>query len=125
MPWPVAEVSSRQGTVVHQAALEITVLFTDVPSTLAALRTAAQLSQGLATRIRLLVLQPVPYPLPLDAPHVDLRFYGRRFRTLVERSAVDTVIDVQLCRDTTETLRHRLAPGSGVVIGKRPRPPKE
>lgn len=115
------------------AALEVIVLFTDVPSTLGALRTATQLVQGLAARVRLLVLHCVPYPLPLDQPPISLKFLGRHFRALVESCdvetsgrSVETTADVYLCRDQWETLRTRLTPHSVVVIGKRshwwPRP---
>lgn len=115
---PVVEIASSIERAA-QARIEIVVLFTDVPATLAALRTAAQLASGLFSRIRLLALHCVPYPLPLDKPTVDLRFLGQRFRTVAENHSVETFVDVRLCRDTWETLRTMLAPQSVIVIGRR------
>jgi hypothetical protein len=113
---------------VRPDALEVVVLFTDIPSTLSALRTAAQLAQGMTARIRILVLQCVPYPLPLDQPQKNLHFLDRRFRTLVDSCAVETesrsvetTAEIVLCRDSWEALQKTLGRGSVVVIGKRSR----
>jgi hypothetical protein len=121
--------ADSEGTApISDARLEISVLYTDIPATLAALRTAAQLAQGLHACIRLLVLQCVPFPLPLDHPAVDVRFLGRRFRTLAQTCGlesrclpVDTIVDIQLCREPAETLCRQLKPKSVIVIGKRTR----
>ena len=45
--------------------LNIAVVFTSVASTLAALKEAGNLASSLGARIKLLVPQVVPYPLPL------------------------------------------------------------
>jgi len=106
--------------------IEVFVLFTDVSSTLSALRTAAQLAYGLSARIRLVALQCVPYPLPLDKPPVSVPFLGQKFRTVVDSYAwgakheIETYAEVRLCRNRWESLRALLAPQSVVVIGKRP-----
>lgn len=112
----------------NDTTLEVMVLFTDLSATLDALRTAAQLAQGLTARIHLLALQCVPYPLPLEEPPVNVHFLGRRFRTLVETRevesaarSVETVAEVWLCRDPWETLRGSLPAHSVVVIGRRSR----
>lgn len=109
-------------------ALDVFVLFTDIPSTLSALRTASQLAQGLTARIRLLLMQAVPYPLPLERPQRNLRFLGWQFRTLVDsipvESAsrpVETTAEIVLCRDVWEGLQVRLARHAVIVIGKRSR----
>jgi hypothetical protein len=106
--------------------LEVYVLFTDITATLSALRTAAQLAQGLAARIRLLLIETVPYPLPLDAPRRNVRFLGRQFRTLVESCpaatasrSVPTEAEILLCRDAFDAIRRRLPQESVIVIGKR------
>ncbi|MBI4893586.1 MAG: hypothetical protein HY821_23400 [Acidobacteria bacterium] len=106
--------------------MEVHVLYTGVASTLAALRTAAQFAQGLGARIRLLVLETVPYPLPVDRPEHDLAFLRRRFRALVETSALDSAgtpveatAEIVLCRGTWEGLEKRLARRSVIVIGRR------
>jgi hypothetical protein len=120
-----SSVSVHSAAPAVKAGIEVFVLFTDIPSTLAALRTAAQLAHGLSARIRLLALHCVPYPLPLDKPSISVQFLGQRFRTLTEsctRSGshpVETIADIRLCRDSWEALRSALAPGSVVVIGKR------
>lgn len=122
----------ESGSEVHQRVertrIEVFVLFTDVHSTLSALRTAAQLADGLCARIRLLVLQCVPYPLPLDKPSVSLHFLGQRFRTLAEschrashKHEIETFADIRFCRDPWQSLQSVLAPQSVVVIGKRSR----
>ncbi len=128
MAQPGVKASGDQQLKIDGSTLEIVVLFTDVPSTLAALRTAAQLASGLTARIRLLALECVPFPLPLDEPPVSTRFLRRTLRTLIggctgeaAAGALDTIVDIQLCRDAWETLRGRLAARSVVVIGKRRR----
>ena len=100
-----------------QATMEIVVLHTTVPETLAALKTAAHLAHGLSARIRLLVLEVVPYPLPLDHPDVTLPFTHRRFRTLAENASVETYVDIHLVRDREKALASILEPHSIVVIG--------
>ncbi len=49
-------------------ALSVTVVFTTVPATLIALQRGGELAQQLGARIRILVPQVVPYPLPIDRP---------------------------------------------------------
>lgn len=97
--------------------MEIVVLHTTVSETLAALKTAAHLAQGLSARIRLLVLEVVPYPLPLDQPDVTLPFTHRRFRTLAENTSVETSVDIHLVRDRDKLLESILEPHSLVVLG--------
>lgn len=111
------------------AAMEVHVVYTGVGPTLSALRTAAQLASGLTARIRLLMLEVVPYPLPLEQPPRNLQFVSRRFRTLAaspwqerdpkRRQWIDTRVDIVLCRDAWQGLAGTLAPGSVVVIGCR------
>jgi hypothetical protein len=105
--------------VSSQATLEIVVLHTSIAETLQALKTAAHLAEDLAARIRLLVLEVVPYPLPLDRPNVTLPFTHRRFRTLAENVSVETTVDVHLVRDREKVLESILEPHSVVVIGTR------
>jgi hypothetical protein len=100
-----------------QATMEIVVLHTTVAETLQALKTAAHLAHGLSARIRLLVLEVVPYPLPLDHPDVTLPFTHRRFRTLAENASVETNVDIHLVRDREKALASILEPHSIVVMG--------
>lgn len=98
-------------------SFEIVVLFTTVKETLGALQTAGRLAQGVATGIRLLVPQVVPYPLPLDEPPVSSGHLIREFQLVLEDSQMETRIDVRRCRDQWQTIREALRPRSVLVIG--------
>ena len=79
--------------------LELTVLFTGLPSTLQALAKANDLAQDLNARIRLVVPQVVPYPLPLESPPVLLEFTESRFRAIAAAQTIETRVEIFLCRD--------------------------
>ncbi|MBN9663839.1 MAG: hypothetical protein J0H49_36910 [Acidobacteria bacterium] len=98
-------------------SFEIVVLFTTVRETLAALQAAGRLAQGVATAIRLLVPQVVPYPLPLDEPPVSSGHLIREFQLVLEDSQLETRIDVRRCRDPWQTIHAALRPRSVLVIG--------
>ncbi len=95
---------------------EVVVIYTAVKPTLAALRTAGGLAQGLNGCIHLLVPQVVPFPTPLEQPPVQKSFTERKFRTIAEKSAVDTRVDISLCRDWEAAVLGGLKPRSVVVI---------
>jgi len=99
--------------------LNVAVVFTSVDSTLAALKEAGALANSLGARIRLVVPQVVPYPLPLESPPILVDFNENRFRVMASESPVETSVQVYLCRDRVETLLHMLGPSSLVVIGGR------
>jgi hypothetical protein len=101
--------------------LNVTVVFTSVAATIAALRHAGALAHRLHARIVLIAPQVVPYPLPLETPPVLLDFNERRFRVIASESPVETSVQIYLCRDRFETLISVLAPRSLVVIGGRRR----
>jgi hypothetical protein len=101
--------------------LPLTVVYTTIEATLAALRCAAQLAVQLEAQIRVLVLQTVPYPLPLDRPQVDPAFRIRHFMTHSENESIETHIDVLLCRDADKCLLQTLQPQSLVLIGSHRR----
>jgi len=96
--------------------LEVIVLHTTTKATLQALRTAARLAEGLAAHIRLLVLEIVPYPLPVSAPPVPVEFTHRRFRTVALETKIDTDVDIRLGRDKAQMLESALKPHSLVVM---------
>lgn len=100
-----------------QATMEVVVLHTTITETLQALKTAAHLAHGLSARIRLLVLEVVPYPLPLDRPNVPLPFIRRRFRTLAADASIETNVDIHLVRDPDKTIESVLEPHSVIVMG--------
>ena len=112
-PRPVADEPARQ--------LNVSVVFTSVESTLAALKEAGSLANSLGARINLVVPQVVPYPLPLESPPVLVPFNENRFRVMASESPVETSVQIYLCRDRFETLTSVLKPGSVVVIGGRKR----
>jgi len=96
---------------------EIVVMFTDVPSTLRALKTAAELAHNLNGRIRIVAPQVVPFPLPLESPQVSNEFNERRFQTIARQSRIETRVDVSLCRDRGDALCQALDPEALVVMG--------
>jgi hypothetical protein len=95
----------------------VTVLFTTPEPTLAALRTARRLVREHAPPVRLVVMLPVPYPLPLSSPPVPLGFTEQQIRQFVSHTSVETKVELYLCRDRREALRDFLKPGSLVVLG--------
>jgi hypothetical protein len=97
--------------------LNIAVIFTSIESTLSALRKAGLLASRLRACITLIVPQIVPYPLPFTSPPMLLDFTERRFHVIANESAVETTVQIYLCRDRLETLRGVLRPHSVVVIG--------
>src|ERR1035441_8751451 len=103
----------------RRSTLEVTVVFTKVPATLRALKMAAELAHNLNGRIRLLVPQVVPYPLPLERPAVSAEFSRRRLQTLASEGSIDTRVELWLCRDRYDALCQALKPDALVVIGVR------
>jgi hypothetical protein len=108
------ELSQRRST------LDVAVIFTKVPETLKALKMAAELAHDLNARIRLLVPQVVPYPLPLEKPAGSQEFHRKRLQTLASHGSIDTRIELWLCRDRYDALSRALEPDALVVMGVRP-----
>ena len=99
--------------------LQVTVVFTSVDATIAALKRAGSLAGYLTTSITLIVAQVVPYPLPLNSPPVLLEFNERRFRAIAGATSAETTVRLYLCRDRWETLKSVLRPNSLIVVGGR------
>src|SRR5579863_10234366 len=118
---PVTGVPARPFNEEIGSKLDISVVFTSVEATLAALREAGELAGSLGGRITLIVPQVVPYPLPLTSPPVLVDFNERRLRVLAGQSRVETRVSIYLCRDPWETLQSVLKPHSLVVVGTRKR----
>src|SRR3954468_12819960 len=97
--------------------LNISVVFTSVASTLLALKEAGDLASNLGARNALIVLQLVPYPLPLEIPPVLIEFNERRFRVIAGQSPVAVEVRIYLCRDRFEALASVLRPSSLVMLG--------
>ena len=107
------------GQVSH-SSLEIVVLHSEAKETVGALKMAADLASGLAS-VRLLAIQQVPYPLPLDAPPVSVEFLEKRFSNMTSEAGVDACIDIRLCRDARAVLESGLDSRAVIVIGGRRR----
>src|SRR5262249_42504480 len=105
----------------HQSRLNITVVFTSVDATVAALKKAGRLAESLGARITLLVPQVVPYPCPLADPPVSLDFQERRFCEIAAESPVEIHVQLYLCRDSRDVLKRTLKPKSLIVLGGRRR----
>lgn len=102
------------------APLEVCILHTREKQTREAFRIANVLARGLA-RMRLLVLQVVPYPLPLDEPSVPLAVTEKLFLGLVEDTQAEVCVDIRLGRDPHQMLEAAFPQKALVVIGGRPR----
>jgi hypothetical protein len=103
--------------VISEPRLNVTVIFTSVESTMAALRTAGELAGKLGARITIMVPEVVPYHLPLNKPPVRHDWNQRRFRVIAAQSPVETAVRFYFCRDRDETLARELRPHSLVVVG--------
>src|SRR5579872_3058144 len=97
-------------------ALDVVVMFTDVPGTLRALKAAAELAHNLNGRIRLLAAQVVPYPLPLESPQVSKEFNERRLQTIARHSRIDTRVEIYACRDREDAFCQALHAEALVVM---------
>jgi hypothetical protein len=118
---PVTGVPARPYAEESDSKLDISVVFTSVDATLAALKEAGSLASSLGGRITLIVPQTVPYPLPLTCPPVLVDFNERRLRVIASNCRVETRVSIYLCRDPLEILQSVLKPHSLVVVGSRKR----
>jgi hypothetical protein len=118
---PVTGVPARRHAEETDSKLDISVVFTSVDATLAALKEAGNLASSLGGRITLIVPQIVPYPLPLTCPPVLVDFNERRLRVIASNCRVETRVSIYLCRDPLEILQSVLKPHSLVVVGSRKR----
>jgi hypothetical protein len=111
------------GLVSHDD-LRVTVVLTSRDGTMAALRTASDLAEGLGSRIRLVAPRFIPFQFPLDRPPVAVEFLERGLYDLVCDAGIrhgEVVIQLYLCRDEYACLQRVLSPHSLVVIGQRKR----
>ena len=108
----------------HQAdeqRLEIFVVFTNKPGTLAALNMANRLATKLDARLRLIMPYEVHYSLPLNQPPVQVEFLERQLRTLAAQAMMEIAGQVLLCRDKQRALEAVLGHSSLVIVGGRRR----
>jgi hypothetical protein len=100
----VAAPGSPTVDVEAERKLDISVVFTTVDATLAALQAAGNLADSLGARITLVVPQVVAFPAPLQTPRVLVEFNENRFRVIASKSPVETSVKIYLCRDRLQTL---------------------
>ncbi|HVZ60939.1 MAG TPA: hypothetical protein VG892_09165 [Terriglobales bacterium] len=108
----------------NQPRLRITVFFTTIAGTLAAMRTAVCLGKNLNPEIRLIVPQVVPFRYPLEHPPVSQEYFERLSFAVVLESGIDpdlATIEVHRCRDRMQCLPPTLEISHIVVIGGKKR----
>jgi hypothetical protein len=110
---PTGEASDRR--------LEITVIVTSFENTVAAVKQAGMLLQGLDGSISLVDAQSVHHALALERPPISPDFSRRKILAIAEESTVEIRAHIYWCRSRLETLAKVLRPGSPVVIGIRKR----
>lgn len=117
--WSVQDAGSVSEPPVSTGSefVEVVVIYTSVKQTLLALRAAGSLARGLSARIHLVAPEVVPFPAPLDQPIIQRGFAERKFRTLAEEAAIETRVDICLCREWETGVLHSLKPRSVVVMG--------
>jgi len=114
--------ASDAPTSAPESRLEVTVIFTTVSGTTAALDAVYRLASGFDLRLTLLVLQVVPYAVPLFRPPVSVDHLRRVALSLVTGACVnwpEIAIQILLCRDREECLRRTIHAGSVLFVGGR------
>jgi hypothetical protein len=101
--------------------LDIKVIYTGAAATVAALSAAVSMARGLGARITILAAQVVPYPLALTEPPVPIEFTERLLGSMTSELEEEAGVEIHLCRDREQTIRHAVGPASVVVIGARKR----
>ena len=101
--------------------LQVEVVFTSIPATRAALKTAAQLTRNLGACATLLMPYAVPFALPLSMPAVPVSFLEERLRALASEVSMDVSATLYLCREPKQVISKVLRPHSLVLIGGRRR----
>ncbi len=103
----------------QSSSLPVAVVYTSASATVLALKRAGNLAKELDARIRVIVPQVVPYPLPLDQPAVYPERAARRFLTRIDGHSIESQIEVLLCRDAAQAIHQMVAPESLLVLGGR------
>jgi len=101
--------------------LEVFVIFTDLPGTLAAVQAAEGLAQQLGAHLRLLMPFEVPYALPLEKPAVPVEFLEGQMYNVAAKTEMEVEAQVCLCRDKKSALGLLLPPNSLIVVGGKKR----
>ena len=107
-------------TAMGTGRLDIVVPYTTAYLTRLALRRAGELATGIPSRIRLLRMQRVPFPLDMDQSPVSLEFLREQTRQIVRDMPASEVV-IFLTRDPEETLLRALRRDSILVVASRRR----
>ena len=105
-----------------QSSAALTVVFTTVRGTVAALAQTERLARHLDFSVTLLVPQVVPYQVPVTRPPVAVEHTQKMALSLVSESAVtanDVTVQICFCRDRLECLRSLTGEPSIVFLGGR------
>jgi hypothetical protein len=100
--------------------LRISVVFTTIEGTLAALNMAATCAKGLCADIAIVVADVVPFRYPVETAPVRACFFETLCAAMIEESRLEKNacdIEVYFCRDQIACLQSALKPRSLVVIG--------
>jgi hypothetical protein len=101
--------------------LPVFVIFTSINRTLHALEKASQLAEPLRSGIEILVVQTVPFALPLEDPSVPFEFLVKQLKEKAAQFPVQIKISAYLCRDQLHALKQILHRNCTVVMGIRKR----
>jgi hypothetical protein len=93
------------------------VVFSDVRGSTAALEAGGKLTANLGMDLAMVVIQTVPFMLPLSDPPVSLAFRTRQIHDLISSTGLKVHARIYLCRDEAEALLRILPPGSLVLFG--------
>lgn len=100
----------------------MSVVFTSVDATLAAIRVARRFAEAMGTGVTLVHFQPVAFAAPLEAPPGLSPVETDAFRAHLEaEGGGDTRVRVFVCRDPRRMMSLALGAHSLVVIGGRRR----
>jgi hypothetical protein len=106
---------------------QVSVLFTGIGETLAALRLVARLGEGLELRPRVLIVCALPVAVELESYLLPPGFLEHQIGALARESPLEFSVQICLCRCPSERLYEILEHLPLIVIGGRKRlwPTKE
>jgi hypothetical protein len=103
------------------SALSVFVVFTSINLTLRALEKGRELANALGIRSVVVMVQTVPFPLPLNEPPAPMEFIVRRFEERAGEFPEKMRVSAYLCRDPMAALRRILNSHCPVVMAVRKR----
>ena len=109
-----------QGLDTNPQKLKVTVVFTSIEGTIAALAAAAAYANALAAEIVICVPHVVYFRYPLERPPVAPAYFEKLCRALIDEANLDPytiAIDIRYCRSQLSCLSTHLKPHSLVILG--------